>query len=246
MKRFVKPLSRVRDADLVGQESNIWEDSVRNQYAQTLRNTGRIEQLEAGQAKIQELVEAILSQRRPFHWAIVKHPYITNHLSCSHFVESLDIIEEHQKDIEHWWQIWADMKDKIVVIERPTFPNEEKLSKINTLYCELEENFDEVPRRIALCALMEIELAALEEFLEEEETEYLAWCVSLIRDVLDYNYAEDLEGAHLKLLRKAIDLICKNGTNCNKEDYQGLHKEFLESGLILVPISQKAIDNYER
>ena len=245
MKRFVKPLSRGRDVDLESQESNIWEDRMRNQFTQTLRNTGRIEQLEAGQADIRELFKAILSQRWLSHRAIVKSSRLVHGELWSGSAETLDTIEEQQEDIEHWKHIWADMAGKIVDIGRLTFPYEEKLSTINTLYCEIEENFAEVPRRIALCALMEIELAALEELLEDEEAEYLAWSVSLIRDVLDYNYAEDFKKAHLILLKKAIDLIFMNGTNCNKEDYQHLHKEFLESGLTLLPISQKAIDNYE-
>ena len=242
MKRSVKLLSRGKDVDLESQKSNIWENRMRNQFAQTLRNTGRIEQLEAGQADIRELFKAILTQQWPY---IVKSP---GHVHAGLWFgsdENLDTIEEQQEDIEHWKPVRAIMEAATVTIVRPMLLYEEKLSAINMLYGELEENFAEIPCRIALCSLTEKELASLEELLEDEETEYLAWCVSLIRDVLDYNYAEALEEAHLELLKKAIDLICKNGTNCNKEDYQGLHKEFLESGLTLVPISQKAIDNYE-
>ncbi|OHB63723.1 MAG: hypothetical protein A2168_04770 [Planctomycetes bacterium RBG_13_50_24] len=245
MKRVLKHLSNGKYVDLESQESDIWEDSMRNQYAQTLRNTGRIEQLEAGQADIRELVKAILSQRWPSHRAVVQYSHITPPVSWSAFAESLDIIEKQHENVDYWSRIRADMEDKIVVIERTTLPFEEKLSAIKILYCELEENFAEIPHRVALCAVMEKELAAVEELLEGEEIEYLAWCVSLVRDVLDYNYAETLESSHLKLLEKAIDLICNKGMNCDKEDYRGLHKEFLESRLTLVPISQKAIDNYE-
>ena len=201
---------------------------MQNQYIQTIRNTGRIEQLEAGQADLRELVYTILNQQWLSRPAIVKSARF----------------EEQQKDIEQWKQVRAVLEAEAVTIGRLTLPYEKKLSAINSLYVELEENFAEIPRRIALCALMEQNLAALEDLLEDEETECLAWCVSLIRDILDYNYVETFEATHLGLIKKTIDLICKNGTDCNKEDYQNLHKEFLETGLTLVPITQKAIDNY--
>jgi hypothetical protein len=124
-------------------------------------------------------------------------------------------------------------------------PYHEKLSTLTTLLSELEKDFDDIPRRITRCAVLEEELATFEDSLEDEKEEYLASCVSLIRDVLDYNYAEDLTQTHLEILKKAVDLICDKVLYCSKEDYQNLHREFLQSGLALLPTSRKAIDKYE-
>lgn len=119
-----------------------------------------------------------------------------------------------------------------------------RMKPVVEAFGKLKEDFDEAPRRIVRCALLEEELANFESSLEDDETEYLAWCVSLIRDVLDYNYAENLTKSHLGLLKKAIDTILKKGPDCSEEDCQNLHKECLEAGLALIPTTQKAIDKY--
>jgi hypothetical protein len=121
----------------------------------------------------------------------------------------------------------------------------ERFSELAKLFAELEQEFDDIPRRITRCGLLEEELSTLEESLEEDEPEYLSWCVSLLRDVFDYNYSEDLDRPHLQIIKRGIELICQRGSSCNREEYQDLHRELLQTGLSLLPTSDKAREKYK-
>jgi len=152
---------------------------------------------------------------------------------------------ELEDGLQLWLQAATLHETRQFIFGEFTLPYHEKLSTVTKLLAELEEDFDGVGRRFVRSTLLEEGLGRLEDSLEEDETECLAWCVSLIRDVLDYNYAEDLTQTHLGLLKKAIGLICEKGLDCNKEHYLNLHKQFLQSGLSLLPTSRKAIEKYE-
>jgi hypothetical protein len=228
VSRFTKNRSLETDVSPVESSVDIWQRTAPKESPQTIRNISRIEQLEAGQADLKKVIKQIQKQL----WL------------------------KHQPTFTSYFLSWEELANKpyIVSVEKyPLWlsppqlasPYQENLSKITELFGKLEEDFDDISRRITRCAVLEEELATLENSLEDEKSEYLASCVSLIRDVLDYNYAEDLAETHLELLKKSIGVINEKGLDCNKEDYQNLHREFLQSGLTLLPTSRKAIDRYE-
>jgi hypothetical protein len=155
-----------------------------------------------------------------------------------------DVTLELEDGLQLWMQAATLHEAMQFTFDEFTLPYHEKLSIVTKLLAELEEDFDDVAQRIVRCTLLEEELGRLEDFLEDDEAECLGWCVSLVRDVLDYNYPEDLAVTHVGLLKKALGLICDKGLDCNKEDYQNLHQEFLQAGLALIPTTQKAIEKY--
>lgn len=241
MKRFKTSITRGTDV----QGSEVRKRILRNESPQTIRNISRIEQLEAQQTDFDQRLKGF--EEVLLHFQLSPWTSLGRHSpSWWKSVGMPDIIFERNYDLQSqgWVQIFKSHRVPESVSERPTIPYHDELSTLTKLFRELKEDFDEVTRRIVRCELLEKRLATLESSLEDEETEYLGWCISLIRDVLDYNYAEDLTKTHLELLEKAIDLICKKGSNCNKGDYQDLHKEFLQAGAALIPTTQKAIDKY--
>lgn len=234
MKPFIKGPLHDMDVDEETLDLDSWQKPIPRESFQTIRNIGRIDQLEAGQTDLREAVKQIQTfiQSSSSPWATTKSWFAAAHLSGQ------------EVDISLWEQAQLAMQPIGSSIGQIAPTYREKLSTVTKLFADLEEDFDDIPRRIVRCELLEKELAALEDSLEDEETEHFGWCVSLIRDVLDYNYAEKFTEAHLGLLKKGIDLIFDKGARCNKEDYQNLHKEFLQSGLALIPTTQKAIDKY--
>jgi len=249
MKSFIKGIFSGTD---VGQEDldlGVWPRPISKESPQTIRNVGHIDQLEAGQADLKKnlsQVYQILSDLRSSQWATSKPRFHMPHTSWQKFLGVN--IAEIPFDLDEGVIIWQKAKHDIqlvdLTIDQIGPPYHEKLTTVTKLFGELEEDFDELPNRIVRCELLEKELSAFEESLEGDETECLAWCVSLIRDVLDYNNAENLTETHLGLLKRAIKLIAEKGPDCNKEDYKNLHKEFLEAGIALIPTTQKAIDRY--
>jgi len=245
MKRFTK--GTLPDTD-VGPEKTglyVWEKPVPKESPQTIRNVGRIEQLEAKHADLEQWLK-ILAYSQSSRWITPRASSRVESFSWRELANMPDAVCEVYKGVRLWLE-----RDEFAIhpigraVAQISPPYHEKLSAVTEVFGELEEDFDDIARRVARCAVLEEELAGLENSLEEdEETEYLGWCVSLIRDVLDYNYAEDLTETHLGLLRKAIDLVYDKGSDCNKEDYQGLHKEFLQTGLAILPTTQKAIEKY--
>ena len=120
----------------------------------------------------------------------------------------------------------------------------DRLNKIEKLLGDLADDFEDIPRRIVQAALLEKEFAGLEEALDDDESEYFAWCVSLLRDALEYNYAEDLIACHLELIQKGVGILCAKGAHCTKADYQALHESFLKGGFQLIPVTARAIEKY--
>jgi hypothetical protein len=242
MKRPTRYTSREKDVASENSTLDAWKERL---FTQTLRNTGRIEQLEAKQADFEQIKE-ILVDSWSSEWEAMNSWRWVHHVSSREFAATSNILFKlgKGKGLMLWLQAPTPKQKLEFAREKLPLPYQEKLSKITELFSELEKDFDEIPRRIVRCALLEEELANFESSLEDDETEYLAWYISLIRDVLDYNYAEDLTQTHLELLKKAIDLTCRKGPDCSEEDCQNLHKEFLKAGLALIPTTQKAIDKY--
>lgn len=243
MKRFTK---RALFDRVVGPEKldvDVWEKPVPKESSQTIRNVGRIEQLEAKLADLEQWLE-IVAHLQSSQWMTSRPSSRVQALSWRESPGAVDILFEFDENLTLWEQAQPAIQPIGRAIEQIAQAYHEKLSIVTELFGDLEQDFDDVPRRIIRCELLEKELAGFEDSLEDDGTECLAWCVSVVRDVLDYNYAEELTETHLGLLKKAIGLIRDKALDCNKEDYQNLHKEFLEAGLALIPTSQKAIDNY--
>jgi len=240
MKKFIK--GTLLDTES-GQENSyvgVWQKPITKESPLTLRNTGRIEQLESVQADLRKKltqVYKILNSLWGSRLASTKSLFYATHLPW-------EDVAQFDEDVSVWEPAQLYIQSLGTTIEQIAPVFYDKLSTVTKLFGELEEDFEDIARRITRCAVLEKELAAFENSLDDEKTEYLAWCVSLIRDVLDYNYAEDLTQTHLNLLKKAIGLIYNKGPEFNKEDYQNLHKEFLQAGLALIPTTQKAIDRY--
>lgn len=240
MKRFTN--GKLLDKDVAAENLEVdgWQKPITTKESpQTIRNVGHIDQLAAGQADLWKNVKRI-EQSVNYSWLFQRAT--RSHLpgpciSWQEAADAVDIIYGLDEDVSLWQQAQ-------LAIQPIAPPYHEKLTTVTKLFGELEEDFDELPNRIVRCELLEKELSAFEESLEGDETECLAWCVSLIRDVLDYNNAENLTETYLGLLKRAIKLIAEKGPDCNKEDYKNLHKEFLEAGIALIPTTQKAIDRY--
>lgn len=241
------------DKDALPEQTDVavWEKPVQKESPQTIRNVGRIDQLEAGHADLKkdvnQVYKIILASLQSSKWANKKLQLPTVHLPW-HDVVDVDTVYT-LFDLEKSRSIWEQAQLAIQTIGPHTEQIEpyydEKISTITKLFAELEQDFEDIGRRIVRCTLLEEELGRLEDYLEDDEAECLCWCVSLVRDILDYNYPEDLSKSHIILFKKAIDLIYKKNINCNKQDYQDLHKTFLESGLALLPTSRKAIEKYQ-
>jgi len=224
---------------------DLWQKPLPKESPQTLRNTGRIEQVEAKQADFEQQFKYILAYLHSLQWTSRGPSTNIRSLSWRELADMPDVTLELEDGIQLWMQTATLHEAMQFTFDEFILPYHEKLSAVTKLFGELEEDFDDVARRITRCAVLEEELGVFEDALEDEETECLASCVSLIRDVLDYNYAEELTQTHLDILKKAIGLIYDKGLECNKEDYQNLHEEFLRSGLALLPTSRKAIEKYE-
>ncbi len=243
MKRFANSMSPDTDVGSEKSDLDVWQSLTPKEPPQTTRNTARIDQLEAGQEDIIKKLgqlEQIIHDLKSTKWVTKSHLF-TVPFSWEEDAKGI----EFDEDVNLWVQAQFATQTRGPAINHIVPPYQEKISTVTKLFGELEEDFDDIARRITRCAVLEEELGSFEDSLENEETESLASCISLIRDVLDYNYAEDLTHTHLALLKKAIELVCKKGVQCTKEDYQNLHKEFLQSALALLPTSRKAIEKYE-
>ncbi len=244
MKRFTK--GTLPDTD-VGPEKtglDVWEKPVSKESPQTIRNVGRIEQLEAKQADLEQWLK-ILAYSQSSQWITPRASSRVQSLSWRELANMPDIVFELDEDRSLWERAQLATQPIVSPSEQFRLSYQENLSKVTKLLADLEQDFDDVGRRLVMCTLLEEELGHLEDSLEDDDSEYLAWCVSLVRDVLDYNYPEDITRNHLDLLKKAVEIIYNKGPSCSKQDYQDLHKTFLEAGLALLPTSQKAIEKYQ-
>ncbi len=242
MKRFTK--GTLPDMDVGPENPNLdgWQKPIPKEFQQTLRNTGRIEQLEAKQA---DLEQWILAYSQLSQWITPRASLRVQSLSWRELANMPDIVFELDEDGSLWERAQLATQPMVSLSEQFRLSYQENLSKVTKLLADLEQDFDDVGRRLVMCTLLEEELGHLEDSLEDDDSEYLALCVSLVRDVLDYNYPEDITRNHLDLLKKAVEIIYNKGPSCSKQDYQDLHKTFLEAGLALLPTSQKAIEKYQ-
>jgi len=209
-------------------------------------NTGRIEQLEAKKTDWEEALQQKNVYTKPAWWGAIPvrrlaRPVYTMRVGYGQMTvlelggnAELPTLQLHTREAER-----ASLDLTI-----PEYLN--KLKDIERAVQELDSDFGDVALRITRCALLEAKLGELEDSLEDDELENMAWCVSLVRDVLAYNYAEDLDDIHLILIKEAIETVSKKQARCTREDYALLHSKFLETEVSLLPNSQKAIDLYGR
>lgn len=122
-------------------------------------------------------------------------------------------------------------------------PIEIPLSIKNT-FEKLEEDFSDFSNRIVWCNELKNILSKFEEELEEYDAKYLSWLVSTLKDVFSYNYAETITEKQLDLLKKGIEAIYEKQGNCDKDTFEEYHLQLVESGLSLLPNTQKAIDEF--
>jgi len=115
---------------------------------------------------------------------------------------------------------------------------------IRTTFEKLEEDFSDFSNRIVWCDELKNCLSKFEEELEEYDAKYLSWFVSTLKDVFSYNYAETITEEQLDLLKNGIETIYEKQENCDKDSFAEYHLQLVESGLSLLPTTQKAIDEF--
>jgi len=115
---------------------------------------------------------------------------------------------------------------------------------IKATFEKLEEDFSDFSNRIVWCNELKNCLSKFEEELEEYDAKYLSWFVSTLKDVFSYNYAESITEGQLGLLKNGIETIYEKQENCDKGSFAEYHLQLVESGLSLLPTTQKAIDEF--
>ena len=156
-------------------------------------------------------------------------------------------------------QIKADVRDIKVLLSKMIEVNEWKGQSvrliqatheleippnIRTTFKKLEEDFSDFSNRIVWCSELKNCLSKFEEELEEYDAKYLSWFVSTLKDVFSYNYAETMTKEQLGLLKNGIEMIYEKQENCDKDSFAEYHLQLVESGLSLLPTTQKAIDEF--
>jgi len=116
--------------------------------------------------------------------------------------------------------------------------------KIKTTFEKLEEDFSDFSNRIVWCDELKNCLSKFEEELEEYDAKYLSWFVSTLKDVFSYNCAETITEEQLDLLKNGAETIYEKQGNCDKDSFAEYHLQLVESGLSLLPTTQKAIDEF--
>ncbi len=116
--------------------------------------------------------------------------------------------------------------------------------KIKTTFKKLEEDFSDFSNRIVWCDELKNCLSKFEEELEEYDAKYLSWFVSTLKDVFSYNYAETITEEQMDLLKNGIETIYEKQEKCDKASFAEYHLQLVESGLSLLPNTQKAIDEF--
>ena len=115
---------------------------------------------------------------------------------------------------------------------------------VRTTFEKLEKDFSDFSNRIVWCNELKNCLSKFEEELEEYDAKYLSWFVSTLKDVFSYNYAETITEEQLGLLKNGIETIYEKQENCDKGSFAEYHLQLVESGLSLLPTTQKAIDEF--
>jgi len=173
------------------------------------------------------------------NWAIKQISLLT-HESDQHGADIRDIkamlSDLIEKDAKMEWK--TSIRSPLILrsIEIPL--------NIKTTFEKLEENFSDFSNRIIWCNELKNGLSKFEEVLEECDAKYLSWFVSTLKDVFSYNYAETITEAQLDLLRNGIEKIYEKKENCDKDSFTEYHLQLVESGLSLLPTTQKAIDEF--
>ncbi|GAI11976.1 unnamed protein product, partial [marine sediment metagenome] len=170
MKRFFKP--KLPDTGL-GRENpdlDLWEKRVLKESPQTIRNISHIEHLEAKQADFEQQLKHILAYLQSSQWPSLKPSSRIRSLSWRELAGMPDATFELEDGLKVWLEAATRKEAMQSTFEEFTLTYGQDLSKITKLFADLEEDFDDVARRIARCAILEEELAALEDLLEDEET----------------------------------------------------------------------------
>ena len=150
--------------------------------------------------------------------------------------EALKINAENA-EIDEW-------QEPIVAHQTTVFRPIEIPLNVRATFEKLEEDFSDFSNRIVWCNELKNCLLKFEEELEEYDAKYLSWFVSTLKDVFSYNYAETITEAQLDLLKNGIETIYEKQGNCDKGSFAEYHLQLVESGLSLLPTTQKAIDEF--
>ena len=135
-------------------------------------------------------------------------------------------------------------QEPIVPHQTTVFRTIEIPLNIRTTFGKLEEDFSDFSNRIVWCDELKNCLSNFEEELEEYDAKYLSWFVSTLKDVFSYNYAETITEKQLYLLKNGVETIYEKQGNCDKDSFAEYHLQLVESGLSLLPNTQKAIDEF--
>lgn len=140
-------------------------------------------------------------------------------------------------EIDEW-------QEPIVAHQTTVFRPIEIPLNIRATFGKLEEDFSDFSNRIVWCNELKNCLSKFEEELEEYDAKYLFWFVSTLKDVFSYNYAETITEEQLDLLKDGVETIYEKQGNCDKDSFTEYHLQLVESGLSLLPTTQKAIDEF--
>ena len=144
----------------------------------------------------------------------------------------------HEKaKIDEWKR---QIPSQLILVSRPI----EIPLTIRNAFEKLEKDFSDFSNRIVWCNELKNCLSKFEEELEEYDAKYLSWFVSTLKDVFSYNYAETITEEQLDLLKNGIETIYEKQGNCDKDSFAEYHLQLVESGLSLLPTTQKAIDEF--
>lgn len=76
--------------------------------------------------------------------------------------------------------------------------------------------------------------------VDKEEAEILKWFISMLEDIFDYN---EFSIISLDLIQKWLKVVGSEDV-FTKSMFQAIHLEAIESGLVTLPTSNKAIQKY--
>ena len=112
-------------------------------------------------------------------------------------------------------------------------------------FTNLARDFADIDLRLVRCAALEKTLGEFERALQGASGKYQRRCVALLRDVLSYNYAEDLTPEGLAVMESGMDLIAHRQSSVTRDDCRVLRNRFIGLGLCVLPVSEKAIAEEE-
>jgi hypothetical protein len=221
------------------EEDNGWKQHL---YRVQLQSTGRIEQVEA---KVEDINKALKALQGAISlvWVNVQPttPYVKRFVVSKPLTKYILSFNVNNTMVPV--QVVSENTGCLTATSIPQRIGQ--LHDLKEVIDNLEENFEDIANRIVMCEVLESKLGELEDSLEDEDAENMAWCISLVRNVLAYNYAEDLTIEHFGLIQYTLlGKVIGKQKECTKEDYVEVHKRFVESGLALLPNTKKAIDQY--